>query len=58
MNLIFGINWKLGALIMLAVLTVLYFSKGVYSKVEKGILDEEKLKELKEKIEKVKSKLN
>ena len=38
MNLVFGINWKLGALIMLAVLTVLYFSKGVYSKVEKGIL--------------------
>ena len=37
MNLVFGINWKLGALIMLAVLTVLYFSKGVYSKVEKGI---------------------
>ena len=28
MNLVFGINWKLGALIMLAVLTVLYFSKG------------------------------
>lgn len=38
MNLIFGINWKLGALIMLAVLLVLYFSKGVYSKVEKGIM--------------------
>ena len=38
MNLIFGINWKLGALIMLAVLMVLYFSKGVYSKVEKGIM--------------------
>ena len=38
MNLIFGINWKLGALIMLAVLLGLYFSKGVYSKVEKGIM--------------------
>lgn len=38
MNLIFGLNWKLGALIMLAVLLVLYFSKGVYSKVEKGIM--------------------
>lgn len=38
MNLVFGINWKLGALIMLAVLLVLYFSKGVYSKVEKGIM--------------------
>lgn len=38
MNLIFGINWKLGALIMLAVLVYCYFAKGVYSKVEKGIL--------------------
>ncbi len=38
MNLIFGINWKLGAVIMLCILMVLYFSKGVYSKVEKGIL--------------------
>lgn len=38
MNLIFGLNWKLGALIMLAVLLIMYFSKGVYSKVEKGIL--------------------
>ena len=38
MNLIFGINWKLGAVIMLAVLAYCYFSKGVYSKVEKGIL--------------------
>lgn len=37
MNLLFGINWKLGALIMLAVLMYCYFSKGVYSKVEKGI---------------------
>ncbi|MDO5407728.1 MAG: Nramp family divalent metal transporter [Eubacteriales bacterium] len=38
MNLVFGINWKLGALIMLAVLMYCYFSKGVYSKVEKGIM--------------------
>lgn len=38
MTLIFGINWKLGAVIMLAVLAYCYFSKGVYSKVEKGIL--------------------
>lgn len=37
MNLIFGVNWKLGALIMIAVLVYCYFSKGVYSKVEKGI---------------------
>ncbi|MFC2662763.1 MAG: Nramp family divalent metal transporter, partial [Eubacterium sp.] len=38
MNLIFGINWKAGALIMLAVLAFCYLTKGVYSKVEKGIL--------------------
>lgn len=38
MQLIFGINWKLGALIMLGVLAVCYLTKGVYSKVEKGIL--------------------
>ncbi|WP_209125832.1 Nramp family divalent metal transporter [Alkalihalobacillus sp. BA299] len=35
MNLLFGINWKLGALIMLSVLVYCYFSKNVYSKVEK-----------------------
>lgn len=35
MNMLFGINWKLGALIMLFVLVYCYFSKGVYSKVEK-----------------------
>lgn len=38
MNLIFGINWKVGAMIMIGVLTYAYFSKGVYSKIEKGIL--------------------
>lgn len=38
MNLIFGIDWKLGALIMIAILLCLYFSKDTYSKVEKGIL--------------------
>lgn len=38
MNLIFGISWKAGALIMLAILAYCYFAKGVYSKVEKGIL--------------------
>lgn len=37
MNLIFGIDWKLGAIVMLAVLMYCYFSNGVYSKVEKGI---------------------
>lgn len=38
MNLIFGIDWRLGALIMLAVLAFCYLAKGVYSKVEKGIM--------------------
>lgn len=36
MNLIFGINWKVGALIMIAILLLMYFSKNTYSKVEKG----------------------
>lgn len=38
MNLVFGVNWKIGAIIMIAVMVYCYFSKGVYSKVEKGIL--------------------
>lgn len=38
MSMIFGINWKLGAVIMLAVMIYCYFSKNVYSKIEKGIL--------------------
>jgi len=37
MSLIFGIDWKLGAIIMIAVLIYCYFSKNVYSKVEKGV---------------------
>ncbi len=37
MQLIFGIDWKIGAIIMMAVLVYCYFSKGVYSKVEKGV---------------------
>lgn len=37
MNLMFGMDWKLGSIIMLGVLLYCYFSKGVYSKVEKGI---------------------
>ena len=36
MNLLFGIDWKIGALIMIAILLVMYFSKNTYSKVEKG----------------------
>lgn len=35
MNLIFGIDWKLGAIVMIGLLMIVYFSKGVYSKVEK-----------------------
>lgn len=38
MNLLLGIDWKIGALIMIAILLVMYFSKNTYSKVEKGIL--------------------
>ncbi|MBM2659224.1 Nramp family divalent metal transporter [Staphylococcus pseudoxylosus] len=38
MNLLFGIDWKIGAIIMLLVLLYCYFSKNVYSKVEKLIL--------------------
>lgn len=37
MNLIFGMNWKAGSLLMIAVILVCYFTKGVYSKVEKLI---------------------
>ena len=37
MNLIFGINWKLGSVIMIAIVLYCYFAKNVYSKVEKII---------------------
>ena len=37
MNLIFGINWKIGSAIMIAVVIYCYFAKNVYSKVEKII---------------------
>lgn len=37
MNLVFGLNWKVGAVIMIVLLMYMYFSKNVYSKVEKGI---------------------
>ncbi len=37
MNLIFGFDWRIGSLIMLGVLAFCYLTKGVYSKVEKGI---------------------
>jgi len=37
MTLIFGLNWKIGALIMIAALMFCYFTKNVYSKIEKVI---------------------
>lgn len=37
MNLIFGIDWKIGSALMLAVVLYCYFAKNVYSKVEKLI---------------------
>lgn len=37
MNLVCGINWKLGSLLMIAIILICYFTKGVYSKVEKII---------------------
>ena len=37
MNLIFGLDWKIGALIMITLTIVCYLTKGVYNKVEKGV---------------------
>ena len=37
MNLVTGLNWKVGSAIMLAVIVYCYFAKNVYSKVEKII---------------------
>lgn len=37
MNLIFGLNWKVGSVILIAVVLYCYFAKNVYSKVEKLI---------------------
>lgn len=37
MNLVTGLNWKLGSAIMIAVVIYCYFTKNVYSKVEKII---------------------
>ena len=37
MNLIFGLDWKLGSVIMIAIVLYCYFAKNVYSKVEKII---------------------
>lgn len=37
MSLLFGLDWKIGAVIMIAVLVYCYMAKNVYSKVEKGV---------------------
>lgn len=37
MNLIFGINWKIGSAILIIVVLYCYFARNVYSKVEKLI---------------------
>ncbi len=37
MNLIFGLDWKIGSAIMIAIVLYCYFAKNVYSKVEKLI---------------------
>ena len=37
MNLIFGINWKIGSAIMIAIVVYTYFARNVYNKVEKLI---------------------
>lgn len=37
MNLVFGINWKIGSAFLIAVVVYCYFAKNVYSKVEKII---------------------
>ena len=37
MNLLFGIDWKIGSAIMIAVVVYCYFARNVYSKVEKII---------------------
>ncbi|MCD8369405.1 MAG: divalent metal cation transporter, partial [Clostridiales bacterium] len=36
-NLICGLNWKIGSLIMIAIILACYFTSGVYNKVEKII---------------------
>lgn len=35
MSLVFGIDWKIGSMLMIGLMLYCYFSKGVYSKVEK-----------------------
>lgn len=38
MNLIFGIDWRIGACIIWVLVMLIYFSKGVYDKIEKGVM--------------------
>ena len=38
MNLIFGIDWRLGAGIIWVLVMLIYFSRGVYDKIEKGVM--------------------
>lgn len=37
MNLIFGMDWKIGSLVLIAIVLYCYFAKNVYNKVEKLI---------------------
>lgn len=37
MNLIFGVNWKIGGAIMIAIVIYFYLAKNVYSKIEKVV---------------------
>ncbi|MBQ3449715.1 MAG: Nramp family divalent metal transporter [Synergistaceae bacterium] len=37
LNLVTGINWKIGSIVMIVITLACYFAKGVYSKVEKII---------------------
>ena len=37
MNLIFGLDWKIGSAVMIAIVVYMYFAKNVYSKIEKAI---------------------
>ena len=38
MNLIFGIDWRIGAALVWCVVVAIYFAKGLYDKIEKGVM--------------------
>lgn len=38
MSLIFGMDWRLGAAIVWCLVVAIYFSKGLYDKIEKGVM--------------------